>query len=82
MKNEGEFGQTVGPFISNKTKVDTSDIVTNFNYDRIVSDKLEVCSILGDYFASVAKDIGKSDEFPENDINDIVTKYENHDSVQ
>ena len=81
MKNEGEFGQTVGPFISNKTKVDTSDIVTN--YDRIVSDKLEVCSILSDYFASVAKDIGKSDEFPENDdINDIVTKYENHDSVQ
>ena len=48
-----------------------------------MSDKLKVCSILNDYFASVAKDIGKSDELPENDdINDIVNKYENHDSVQ
>ena len=27
MKNGGEFWQTVGPFISNKTKEDTSDIV-------------------------------------------------------
>ena len=59
MKNGGEFWQTVGPFISNKTKEDTSDIVLT-NDETIVSDKLKVCSILNDYFASVAKDIGNA----------------------
>ena len=83
MKNGGEFWQTVCLFILNKTKEGTSDTVLRNDDDTIVSDKLKVCSILNDYFASVAKDIGKSDELPENDdINDIVNKYENHDSVQ
>ena len=49
-----------------------------------MSNKLKVCSILNDYyFASEAKDFGKSDEHPENDdINDIVNKYKSYDSVQ
>ena len=69
-------------FILNKTKEGTSDIILRNDDDTIVSDKLKVCSILNDYFASVAKDIGKPDELPENyDINDNVNKYENHDCL-
>ena len=74
-----DFWKTVKPLFSkSRTKSDNIPLQEN---GEIITDEIKVCNIFNDFFQSIGSDIG----YPENNerpLNDIISKYSEHDSVK
>ena len=78
-----DFWRCVKPFMSNSTR-DQGNIILNEN-GRIVNSASEVSSLLNDFFANVASNIGPEDAIPCDDpdwLTTVLAKHGNHPSVQ
>ncbi|WAR11335.1 hypothetical protein MAR_025515, partial [Mya arenaria] len=65
-----DFWSTIKPYMSNKSKSNQSKIILN-NNEKIISVSTEVAEVFNEFYANVAKDIGK----------DVVFNEANHPSI-
>jgi hypothetical protein len=79
--NSKDFWTTVRPFISDKNK-SGAHVIQLLENDKLLSSQSEVCNVLNEYFINIAEELSESSDVQSMSFNDIITHYENHESVQ